>query len=187
MKRFIIDFVLLFSFLGSFCFAQTDQSTIKEDFKPSTLNQPHQEYPQVNSQGYARFRIVAPQAQSVIVGLGGRGGTNLTRAADSSWMGTTAGPLDKGFHYYHLRIDGGIFNDPGTLNFYGSTRWESGIEVPAPDQDFYALKNVPHGKVQQVLFYSKSTDTTQSAILCCICSMVGAKMKPPGQTRVTPI
>ena len=165
MKRFIIDFVLLFSFLGSFCFAQTDQSTIKEDFKPSTLNQPHQEYPQVNSQGYARFRIVAPQAQSVIVGLGGRGGTNLTRAADSSWMGTTAGPLDKGFHYYHLRIDGGIFNDPGTLNFYGSTRWESGIEVPAPDQDFYALKNVPHGKVQQVLFYSKSTDTTRRAFV----------------------
>ena len=165
MKRFIIDFVLLFSFLGSFCFAQTNQSTIKEDFKPSTLNQPHQEYPQVNSQGYARFRIVAPQAQSVIVGLGGRGGTNLTRAADSSWMGTTAGPLDKGFHYYHLRIDGGIFNDPGTLNFYGSTRWESGIEVPAPDQDFYALKNVPHGKVQQVLFYSKSTDTTRRAFV----------------------
>ncbi len=48
-------------------------------------------------------------------------------------MGTTEGPLDKGFHYYHLTVDGGTFNDPGTLNFYGSIRWESGIEIPAPD------------------------------------------------------
>lgn len=136
--------------------AQTDQA-VADDFKPSTLNQPFQEYPQVNSQGYARFRIVAPQAQNVRVslGLGGRGGTELTKGDDGVWTGTTAGPLDEGFHYYHLTVDGGTFNDPGTLNFYGSTRWESGIEIPAKDQDFYALKDVPHGRVQQVLFPSK--------------------------------
>ncbi len=54
------------------CFAQAN---VTEDFKPSTLNQPGQEYPQVNSQGYARFRIVAPYADSVKVslGLGGQG------------------------------------------------------------------------------------------------------------------
>jgi enterochelin esterase-like enzyme len=165
MKHYIIGLVLLIAFSGSMCLAQTDQPTIKEDFKPSTLNQPGQEYPQVNSQGYARFRILAPQAQSVRVGLGGRGGTILTRAADSSWIGTTANPLDKGFHYYHLTVDGGIFNDPGTLNFYGSIRWESGIEIPAPDQDFYALKDVTHGKVQQILFPSKSTNTSRRAFV----------------------
>jgi enterochelin esterase-like enzyme len=167
MKRHAIVLVLLLAFSASLCLAQTDQPTITEDFKPSTLNQPGQEYPQVNSQGYARFRIVAPQAQSVSVslGLGGRGGTTLTKAADSSWIGTTAGPLDKGFHYYHLTIDRGIFNDPGTLNFYGSIRWESGIEIPAQDQDFYALKDVPHGKVQQVLFSSKSTNTSRRAFV----------------------
>jgi enterochelin esterase-like enzyme len=167
MKQYLISLVLLLTLSGSLCLAQTDQPTIIEDFKPSTLNQPGQEYPQVNSQGYARFRIIAPQAQSVKVslGLGGRGGTILTRAADSSWMGTTAGPLDKGFHYYRLTIDGGTFNDPGALNFYGSIRWESGIEIPAPDQDFYALKDVPHGKVQQILFPSKSTNTSRRAFV----------------------
>ena len=89
--------------------------SVKEDFQPSTLNQPGQEYPQVNSQGYARFRIVAPDAKSVSVslGLGGGGGTTLTKAADGAWTGTTAGPLDEGFHYYHLTVDGGTFNDPG--------------------------------------------------------------------------
>jgi enterochelin esterase-like enzyme len=168
MKRYLIGLVLLMILSGSLCLAQTTQPAIVDDFKPSTLNQPGQEYPQVNSQGYARFRIIAPQAQSVVVslGLGGtRGGTPLTKADDGTWVGTTAGPMEEGFHYYHLTIDGGVFNDPGTLNFYGSTRWESGIEIPAHDQDFYALKDVPHGKVQQILFPSKSTNTSRRAFV----------------------
>ena len=140
---------------------------IKEDFKSSTLNQPGQEYPQVNTQGYARFKILAPAADSVRVslGLGGKGGTKLTKAEDGYWVGTTAGPLDEGFHYYNVKIDGGKFNDPGALNFYGSVRWESGIEIPAHDQDFYALTDVPHGKVQQILFPSKSTNTSRRAFV----------------------
>lgn len=138
-----------------------------DDFKPNELNQPGQEYPQVNSQGYARFRIVAPDAKSVVVslGLGGRGGTVLRKNKDGVWTGTTDGPMDEGFHYYHLTIDGGTFNDPGTLNYYGSTRWESGIEIPAHDKDFYALKNVPHGNVQQILFHSPSTNTERRAFV----------------------
>ncbi len=143
-------------------FAQTNSTFTAQpldDFKPSTLNQPGQKYPQVNSQGYARFHIMAPDAQSVSVslGLGGSGGTKLTKADDGSWVGTTAGPMDEGFHYYHLSVDGGIFNDPGTGNYYGSTRWESGIEIPAHDQDFYALKDVPHGRVDQVIFPSTNS------------------------------
>ncbi|PZU56457.1 MAG: esterase [Sphingobium sp.] len=138
-----------------------------EDFKPSSLNQPGQDYPQVNSQGYARFRVVAPEAQNVSVslGLGGQGGTKLSKAADGTWTGTTSGPMDEGFHYYHLTVDGGTFNDPGALNFYGSTRWESGIEIPAHDADFYALKDVPHGRVEQVLFPSPSTGTQRRAFV----------------------
>jgi len=165
-RQLIAILVILIS--GSICSAQTDKPTILDDFKPSTLNQPGQEYPQVNSQGYARFRIIAPDAKSVVVSLGPggtRGGTPLTKAEDGSWTGTTAGPMEEGFHYYHLTIDGGVFNDPGTLNFYGSTRWESGIEIPAHDQDFYALKDVPHGKVQQILFPSKSTNTSRRAFV----------------------
>ncbi len=147
--------------------AQESGQAVTEDFKPSTLNQPGQEYPQVNSQGYARFRIAAPLADSVRIslGLGGRGGTLLAKGADGVWTGTTAGPLDEGFHYYNVTIDGGKFNDPGALHFYGSVRWESGIEIPAHDQDFYALKDVPHGQVQQVLFPSQSTNTSRRAFV----------------------
>ena len=144
-----------------------EQPGVKEDFVPSELNQPGQQYPQVNSQGYARFRVEAPDAQAVSVslGLGGQGGTQLKKTYDGSWVGTTAGPMDEGFHYYHLTVDGGTLNDPGTCNFYGSTRWESGIEIPAHDKDFYAMRNIPHGNVQQILFWSESTKQCRRAFV----------------------
>ena len=164
-KPFALLLIIMATFICGF--SQNTQPAVIEDFKPSTLNQPGQEYPQVNSQGYARFKIIAPAADSVKVslGLGGRGGTKLTQAADTSWMGTTEGPMDEGFHYYNVKIDGGKFNDPGAMNYYGSVRWESGIEIPAHDQDFYALKDVPHGNVVQVLFPSPSTNTSRRAFV----------------------
>lgn len=122
----------------------------------------------VNSQGYARFRIVAPDAKAVSVGLGlggTHGGTDLKKDANGVWTGTTSAPLDEGFHYYHLTIDGGTFNDPGTNNYYGSTRWESGIEIPAHDAEFYAERNIPHGFVQQILFWSESTNSLKRAFV----------------------
>ena len=143
-----------------------DKAVPKEDFVPNPMNQPGQEWPKVNSEGYARFRVEAPEAKSVIVslGLGGRGGTVLRKDKDGVWVGTTEGPMDPGFHYYHLTIDGGTFNDPGTHNYFGSCRWESGIEIPARDQDFYAYrKDIPHGNIQQVIFWSESTGKMQTA------------------------
>ncbi|RYY31195.1 MAG: esterase [Chitinophagaceae bacterium] len=167
MKMKTLTTAIAFTLATFASYAQTSPPAVIEDFKPSVLNQPGQEYPQVNSQGYARFKIIAPSADSVRVslGLGGRGGTKLKQMPDTSWMGTTEGPMDEGFHYYNVRIDGGKFNDPGALNYYGSVRWESGIEIPAHDQDFYALKNVPHGNVVQVLFPSPSTNTSRRAFV----------------------
>ena len=145
---------------------ELDKRVPKEDFVANPLNQPGQEYPQVNSEGYARFRIEAPDAKSVIVslGLGGRGGTVLRKDKNGVWRGTTDGPMDPGFHYYHLTIDGATVNDPGTCNFFGSCRWESGIEIPAPDQEFYQKRmDVAHGNLQQVLFPSQSTGLVKTA------------------------
>ena len=159
--------VLLSMVMGIQCMAQNAPATILEDFKPSPFNQPFQAYPQVNSQGYARFRIYAPNADSVRVslGLGGQGGTKLVKADSGYFIGTTAGPMDEGFHYYRVNVDGATFNDPGTGFFYGSQRWESGIEIPAKDQDIYALKDVPHGNMQHIIFPSKSTNLQKAAVV----------------------
>jgi len=142
----------------------SDAHTPKEDFVPSTTNQPGQQYPMVNSEGYVRLRVVAPDAKSVMASLGRNGGTVLRKDKDGVWTATTGHPEDEGFHYYHLTIDGCLVNDPGANNYFGSCRWESGIEIPAHDQDFYACRSdIPHGTVQEVLYYSPSLGRMQAA------------------------
>ena len=86
----------------------------------------------------------------------------LSKDEDGAWAGYSR-PQDEGFHYYQLVIDGAQVPDPNSLYFYGASRWGSGIEVSAKDQDFYALKNVPHGQLRQTLYYS----TNANAVLRC--------------------
>lgn len=137
-----------------------DNAEIIEDFQPSATCQPRCDYPQVNSQGYVRFRIDAPKARYVICSAGhggGMGGTVLKKQADGSWMGTTLVPEDEGFHYYTVNIDGAQVIDPGTNPYYGGCRWMSGVEVPAHDSDFYQERlDIPHGNLQLVYFPHKT-------------------------------
>ena len=137
------------------CFAQSNQTAAVEDFKPSSVNQPGKQYPQVNSEGRVRVSISAPQAQKVQLDIGAVK-YDLTKDEKGVWTGESA-PQVEGFHYYQLNIDGASVPDPGSLYFYGASRWGSGIEIPAKDQDFYALKEVPHGLMSQKLYFSGIT------------------------------
>lgn len=136
--------------------AQNSQK-IEEDFKPSSINQPGQEYPQVNSQARVRARIAAPQANKVQLDLGGVK-YDMVKDEKGVWTGVSD-PQDEGFHYYQLNIDGASVPDPGSLYFYGAGRLGSGIEIPAVDQEFYALKEVPHGLVSENIYFSKLTNS----------------------------
>jgi enterochelin esterase family protein len=138
--------------------AEPAQTAPVEDFKPASSNQLGKQYPQVNSERRVRFRVVAPDAKSVRVPEWG--GITLTKGEDGTWVGTTR-PLDEGFHYYRINIDGADVPDPGSKFFFGASRWGSAIEIPAKDEDFYALKNVSHGQLRQTLYFSKSTNTTR--------------------------
>ncbi|HWI57876.1 MAG TPA: alpha/beta hydrolase-fold protein, partial [Bacillota bacterium] len=150
--------ILALSLLAGFsAIAQTNQPAV-EDFKPSSLNQPGKQYPQVNSERRVRARVVAPQAQSVMLDIGAVK-YPLAKAEDGAWVGESR-PQDEGFHYYQILVDGAPVPDPGSLYFYGASRWGSGVEVPAHDQECYALKDVPHGQLRQTLFYSKSAGAT---------------------------
>lgn len=143
-------------------FAQSNTNAPVEDWKPASSNQPGREYPQVNSEGRVKFRIVAPKAQSV--GVSFRDSSPFTKGEDGAWYGYTR-PLDEGFHYYTLNLDGAEVPDPNSLMFFGAQRWGSAVEVPAKDQEFYALRDVPHGQLREVFFPSKSTGTQRRAFV----------------------
>ena len=153
-KSTIVLFAALFT--GGICFAQTNPSAAVEDFKPASTNQPGKLFPQVNSQGRVRTSIQATQAQKVQLDIGGVK-YDLIKDEKGVWTGESA-PLDEGFHYYQLNIDGAQVPDPGSLYFYGVSRLGSGVEVPAKDQDFFALKDVPHGLVREQLYFSRITN-----------------------------
>lgn len=127
---------------------------VKEDFEPSASNQPGKIYPMVNSERIVRAQLKAPDAVTVKLDIGGVK-YPMKRDADGVWTGDSA-PQDEGFHYYQFEVDGASVPDPGSLYYYGAGRWGSGIEVPAHDQDFYALKNVPHGDIREVNYWSET-------------------------------
>ncbi|MCA9732056.1 MAG: esterase [Deferribacteres bacterium] len=162
MKIFALPAILL---AGGICLGQTKSAepVAIEDFKPAVSNQPGKEYPQVNSEGRVRASISAPEAMKVQLDMSGVK-YDLRRDSSGVWMGDS-NPQDEGFHYYQLWIDGAAVPDPGSLYYYGAMRWGSGIEIPAKDQDFFALKNVPHGQMREIYFPSKSTNSSRRAFV----------------------
>ena len=143
--------------LAAGCFvalAQTNQPA--DDWKPASSNQPGQQFPQVNSEGRVRARIRAPEAQNVQLDISG---VKFSMAKDTNgfWTGDSA-PQDQGNHYYGLVVDGAAVPDPGGSFIYGSGAWRTDIEIPAQDQDFYALKNVPHGQVREIFYFAKTSN-----------------------------
>lgn len=153
-KHLIILIAALIS--SGYAFAQTNQATVIEDFKPSSTNQPGKQFPQVNSESRVRAAIAAPGASKVQLDIGGKK-YELVKDEKGFWTGESL-PQDQGFHYYQLNIDGASVPDPGSQYFYGAGRWGSGIEIPATDQDFYSLKEVPHGLLSENLYFSKLTN-----------------------------
>ena len=157
MKKTYCLFVLML--IGSIASAQSDgiprdqkDEPLSDGYKPSSVNQPGKEYPQVNAEGRVRVQISAPEALKVQLDIGAVK-YELIKDENGVWTGESA-PQDEGFHYYQLNIDGASVPDPGSLYFYGASRWGSGIETPAADQDFYALKNVPHGQIREHIYFS---------------------------------
>jgi enterochelin esterase-like enzyme len=157
MNQRSIIILLTTVMISAVCLAQINQTVAVEDFKPASSNQLGREYPQVNSEGRVRASISAPKAQRVQLDISAVK-YDLIKDENGVWTGDS-NPQDEGFHYYQLWIDGAAVPDPGSLYFYGASRWGSGIEIPAQDQDFYALKNVPHGQIREHLYFSKSNNS----------------------------
>lgn len=137
--------------------AMAASAQVTEDFKPATTNQEGKQYPMVNSQRMVRAQISAPQANSVKLDIGGVK-YEMKKDDRGVWTGESA-PQDEGFHYYQLEIDGASVPDPGSKYYYGASRWGSGIDIPAADEEFYTVKNVPQGSINEVYYWSTVTET----------------------------
>lgn len=116
------------------------------------------DYPRVDAEHRAYFRISAPKAQSVVVDICGNK-YPMTSDADGVWTATTD-PLVVGFHYYFMEVDGARFSDPCSDSFYGCGLMASGIEIPedADAAAYYTFhKDIAHGQVRECQYWSETS------------------------------
>jgi enterochelin esterase family protein len=60
-------------------------------------------------------------------------------------------------------VDGVATCDPGSETFFGMSRMASGIEIPEKGVDYYDVKNVPHGEVRSLRYFSTVTNSWRRA------------------------
>jgi enterochelin esterase family protein len=177
MKKNALVILLLFT-VGATSVAQQMDTTGSIRPFSNTLGY---DYPRIDKNNRAIFRVRAPQAKKVQINLAGM--NEGIMGADSVWTVITR-PLDPGFHYYSLVIDGVSVVDPSTASYFGTGKWSSGIEVPTPGEDFYMPKQVPHGEIRIVpILRQVMIKTRKKNILCCIYNTAWLKMKQAGPTR----
>jgi enterochelin esterase family protein len=138
--------------------AQTPAPSTPADARPASSNAPGQEYPKVDAEGRAIFRVYAPDAKSVRVF-----NTDLVKGDDGYWTGTTR-VLDPGFHYYQVTVDGAAVADPHSQSFFGAGNVRSGIEIPERGVDFYDAKDVPHGEIRTRWYTTSKGETRQAFV-----------------------
>ncbi len=116
--------------------AQTNQPV--QDSGPASSNIPGQQYPRIDAELRATFRVKAPDAQKVQVSVGAT--YDMTTGDDGFWTVTTK-PLVVGFHYYWIVIDGVKADDPASETFFGVGQMSGGIEAPSKGEDFGDVKD----------------------------------------------
>ena len=117
--------------------------------------------PRINDDLSVSFQVTAPQAREVAVDICGKV-YPMTREGEGPWRVTTD-PLEPGFHYYFLVVDGFRAADPASPHFFGTGTDASAIDIPEAGVDFYADKDVPRGDVRLVDYWSPSLKTWRTA------------------------
>ena len=126
---------------------------------------PGNEFPKVDKERRAYFRISAPQARKVIVDVCNKK-YDMQPDGKGNFMAVTD-PLPVGFHYYFMEINGVRFIDPATETYFGCNREAGGIEIPeGPEGDYYRpQQGVPAGQVRSIYYYSESAKTWRHAMV----------------------
>ena len=120
---------------------------------------PGNQFPKVDKQGRAYFRLNAPETRGKVVVDICNKKYEMQPDGNGGYMAVTD-PLPVGFHYYFMNIGGVNFIDPSTETYFGCNREAGGIEIPeGPEGDYYRpQQGVPAGQVRSIYYYAQSTN-----------------------------
>lgn len=131
--------------------------TVPSDAVTSETAEPGNDFPKIDGNRRAYFRLHAPSAQHVVADICGKK-YDMRRDEQGTWTGVSD-PLPVGFHYYFFWVDGVQVTDPATDTFFGCCRQASGLEVPeGTEGDYYRPQHgVAKGQVRSFQYYLAST------------------------------
>jgi enterochelin esterase-like enzyme len=126
---------------------------------------PGNDFPKVDKEGRAYFRIQAPEARKVIVDICNKK-YDMQPDGKGGFMAVTD-PLPVGFHYYFMNINGVNFIDPATETFFGCNREAGGIEIPEGAEGNYyrPQQGIEHGQVRSIYYYATATQEWRHAMV----------------------
>lgn len=126
---------------------------------------PGNDFPKVDAQHRAYFRLRAPQANRVQLDICGKK-YDMQRDEQGVWT-VASDPLVVGFHYYFFLVDGVQVVDPASDTFFGCCRQSGGIEIPeGPEGDYYRpQQGVAKGQVRSMQYYAASTGEWRRAMV----------------------
>jgi len=126
---------------------------------------PGNEFPKIDKEGRAYFRLQAPEAHSAVVDICGKK-YEMRRDEQGVWCAVTD-PLVPGFHYYFMNVGGVNFIDPATETFFGCNRQSGGIEIPeGAEGDYYRpQQGVAAGQVRSFYYFATSTNEWRHAMV----------------------
>lgn len=138
------------------CFATLSATITFAQPAPQRTQPPQVTSPEVSADRRITFRILAPQADKVrlsggdIPGMGP--GKDMTKGENGVWE-ITIGPIDPGAYRYNFNVSGVTVIDPRNPSISESNNnvWSL---VYVPGSDFSDTKDVPHGSVSAVTYYS---------------------------------
>ena len=139
--------------------------TVPDDAVTAETTVPGNEFPKVDKERRAYFRVNAPTANSVIVDICGKK-YDMRRDEKGIWCAVTD-PLVVGFHYYFINIGGVNVIDPATETFFGCNREAGAIEIPEGSEgDYYRpQQGIDHGQVRSIYYYANATQEWRHAMV----------------------
>ena len=136
--------------------AQSSNTSTNRNARPQA---PRVISPEISADRKITFRILAPKTTDVKLGPGDiqglpQGATIMTKGTNDIWE-LTIGPINPGAYRYNFNVDGLSVIDPRNPVHSESNEnlWSL---VYVPGVDFMDTKNVPHGAVAQVTYYSST-------------------------------
>jgi enterochelin esterase-like enzyme/lysophospholipase L1-like esterase len=140
---------------------------------------PGNQFPKVDKEGRAYFRIQAPQARKVVVDICNKK-YDMLPDGKGGLMAVTE-PLVPGFHYYFMEMDGVRFIDPATETFFGCNREAGGIEIPeGPEGNYYRpQQGIAHGQVRSIYYHANSSGEWRHAMVYTPAEYEKGKKKYP--------